>query len=105
LLPSEVGGGRCLGEYVTRGVARISGQGGPAKNPGGVKKFSGPQHFRHEDSDNIDNFQTGLNMKLYNQGFPFLYNTFYQGVSKFCQGGGGWPCMLLGMGEDFGHLA
>ena len=26
-------------------------------------------------------------MKLYNQGFPFLYNTFCQGGPKFCQGG------------------
>ena len=28
-------------------------------------------------------------MKLYNQGFPFLYNTFYQGTpgGKFCRGG------------------
>jgi hypothetical protein len=45
--------------------------------------------LRHEDSDNIDNFPTCLNMKLYNQGFPFLYNTFYQGGGgEFCQGGG-----------------
>ena len=28
-------------------------------------------------------------MKLYNQGFPFLYNTFYQGAPKFFQAGGG----------------
>ena len=27
-------------------------------------------------------------MKLYNQGFPLLYNTFYQGGGAiFCQGG------------------
>jgi hypothetical protein len=44
--------------------------------------------LRHEDSDNIDNFPTGLNMKLYNQGFPFLYNTFYQGEGQnFARGG------------------
>jgi hypothetical protein len=27
-------------------------------------------------------------MKLYNQGFPFLYNTFYQGGPKILPGGG-----------------
>ena len=26
-------------------------------------------------------------MKLYNQGFPFLYNTFYQGPPKILPGG------------------
>ena len=28
-------------------------------------------------------------MKLYNQGFPFLYNIFYQGAQNFASGGGG----------------
>jgi hypothetical protein len=30
---------------------------------------------------------------LYNQGFPFLYNTFYQGGQHFARGGG-WPTPL-----------
>jgi hypothetical protein len=32
-------------------------------------------------------------MKLYNQGFPFLYNTFYQGGGKILPGGGAAPAL------------
>jgi hypothetical protein len=32
---------------------------------------------------------------VYNQGFSFLYNTFYQGPPKFCQGGAAPPAPAL----------
>jgi hypothetical protein len=46
----------------------------------------------------LHNFCIIDSMKLYNQGFPFLYNTFYQvgvGWAKFCQGGQAPPAPAL----------
>jgi hypothetical protein len=39
----------------------------------------------------LQNFCIIDSMKLYNQGFPFLYNTFYQGAPKILPEGGGSP--------------
>jgi hypothetical protein len=39
----------------------------------------------------LQNFCIIDSMKLYNQGFPFLYNTFYQVGTKILPGGAGPP--------------
>jgi hypothetical protein len=43
----------------------------------------------------LQNFCIIDSMKQYNQGFPFLYNTFYQGGGKILPGGGGPPAEAL----------
>ena len=52
------------------------------------------RYFRfHTDAQQsiyiLQNFCIIDSMKLYNQGFPFLYNTFYQGSPKILPGGEG----------------
>jgi hypothetical protein len=42
----------------------------------------------HSKAYILQNFCIIDSMKLYNQGFPFLYNKFYQGGAN-CAGGGG----------------
>jgi hypothetical protein len=59
--------------------------------------------LHHEGSDNIDNFPTGLNMKLYNQGFPFFYNIFYQGGGQNVARGGGLPGPSPGYASEFNN--